>query len=125
MNCFNHASSAAVGICKACQKGLCAECAVDVGMGLACKESCETHVTEFNEMNQRSLKIYGIGKYKSRLPSSGVMLWGALAVISWGVVGLGYYKSGSLNLNLAPPAVFFTIVAAFAFYSARRTGLNC
>ncbi len=125
MHCFNHNSSPAVGICKACQKGLCAECAVDVGMGLACKESCELHVAELNEMNERSLKIYGIGKYKSRMPSSGVLLWGVLSILLWGVFGYAYYKSGSPSFEVAVPAVFFTIFTAFAFYSSRRTGINC
>ena len=37
MNCFNHPNVPAVGICKACQKGLCKECAVDLGHGIACK----------------------------------------------------------------------------------------
>ena len=32
----------AVGICKACNKGICAECAADLGHSIACKSSrCE------------------------------------------------------------------------------------
>ena len=34
MNCYNHQSSAAVGLCKHCGKGLCAACTVDLGHGL-------------------------------------------------------------------------------------------
>ena len=101
------------------------ECAVDVGMGLACKDSCETHVSEYNEMNERGLKLYGIGKYKSRMPSSGVLLWGVLSLLLWGVFGYVYYKTGTPSFDVAVPAVFFTIVTAFAYYSRRRTGLNC
>ena len=41
MNCFNHPDVPAVGICKACQKGLCMECAVDLGHGIACKSHQE------------------------------------------------------------------------------------
>ena len=41
MNCFNHLDVPAVGICKACQKGLCMECAVDLGHGIACKNHRE------------------------------------------------------------------------------------
>ncbi len=94
-------------------------------MGLACKDSCETHVGELNEMNERSLKIYGIGKYKSRMPSSGVLLWGVLSLLLWGVFCYAYYKSGTPNFEVALPALFFTIITAFAFYSSRRTGINC
>jgi hypothetical protein len=41
MNCFNHPDVPAVGICKACQKGLCMECAIDLGHGIACKNHRE------------------------------------------------------------------------------------
>jgi hypothetical protein len=41
MNCFNHPDVPAVGICKACQKGLCMECVVDLGHGIACKNHRE------------------------------------------------------------------------------------
>jgi hypothetical protein len=37
MRCFNHTDREAVGTCKCCNKGLCPECAVDLGYGLACK----------------------------------------------------------------------------------------
>lgn len=37
MNCFNHPDIPAVGICKYCQKGLCKDCAIDSGYGIACK----------------------------------------------------------------------------------------
>lgn len=125
MHCFNHGSAHAVGVCKACQKGLCPDCAVDVGNGIACKATCETSVAELNEMNERGLRIYGIGKYKSRMPSSGVLLWGVMSLFLWAVFGFAYYKTGSANYEVAVPAAFFTIVAVFAAYSSRRTGLNC
>jgi hypothetical protein len=96
-----------------------------VGNGIACKESCETSVAELNEMNERGLKLYGIGKYKSRMPSSGVLLWGVLSALLWVVFGYAYYKTGSPNYEFAVPAVFFSIITAFAVYSSRRTGLNC
>jgi hypothetical protein len=41
MNCFYHPTVVAIGICKSCGKGLCPECAVDLGKGLACKGHCE------------------------------------------------------------------------------------
>jgi hypothetical protein len=37
MLCFIHQDREAVGACKACAKGLCPECAIDLGHGLACK----------------------------------------------------------------------------------------
>jgi hypothetical protein len=47
MRCFYHPDAEAVGICKSCQKGLCAESAVDFGDGLAC-QGCEERVRALN-----------------------------------------------------------------------------
>ena len=125
MLCFNHTSSQAIGMCKACQKGLCSECAVETSAGIACPGDCETRVVEVEEMNERGLKVYGIGKYKSRLPSSGVLLWGTMAALVWAIFGFLYYRTGYFHYDIAVPAVFFTIIAAFAVYSSRRSGINC
>ena len=64
MNCFNHPGVPAVGICKACQKGLCMECAVDLGHGIACKN----HREEVERLNatggffkQESLSFLSLG----------------------------------------------------------------
>ena len=125
MNCFNHNTVPAVGSCKACCKGLCADCACELEIGLACKGPCETIVAEYFEMNERSKKIYGIGKYRSKLPSSGVLMWGAISTLVWIFVAFIYFKTGNFNWEIAVPGIFFTIVTIFAVYSARRTGLNC
>lgn len=58
MLCFYHPNVQAVGSCKNCQKGLCQECAVDVGNGLACKDRCETQVKEINDVFQRIRNQY-------------------------------------------------------------------
>ena len=41
MRCFYHQDREAIGVCKSCGKGLCPECAVDLGKGLACRGRCE------------------------------------------------------------------------------------
>jgi uncharacterized membrane protein YeaQ/YmgE (transglycosylase-associated protein family) len=38
MRCFNHRDNEAVGVCKACSRGLCADCAVESDSGLACRD---------------------------------------------------------------------------------------
>ena len=125
MHCFNHNSSQAVGICKSCQKGLCSDCAVETSAGITCSGACEARAAEYEEMNERGLKVYGIGKYKSRLPSSGVLLWGTITVLVWGIFGFLYYRTGYAHYDVAVPAVFFTIITAFAIYGSRRSGINC
>ena len=125
MNCFNDSTTPAVGSCKSCHKGLCQDCATDTGKGLACRDTCETDVLEIWEMNERGKKIYGIGKYKTRMPSSGVLLWGGLSLVLWVLVGFSYIKNSEVDGALVVPAVLMTVIAGFAYYSARRTGLNC
>jgi hypothetical protein len=76
-------------------------------------------------MNERGKKIYGIGKYKSRVPSSGVLLWGAVTAIFWGLAIALYAKTDELSMEFAVPAAFFTLILGFTWYSSRRTGLEC
>jgi hypothetical protein len=59
MNCFQHPQTPAVGVCKHCARGLCPECAVDEGFGLACKDRCEAEVKAVTQIIERSKKMYG------------------------------------------------------------------
>src|SRR5205823_2168271 len=42
------------GLCKSCARGICVDCAVDIGHGLACRDRCEDRsrailqITEYN-----------------------------------------------------------------------------
>ncbi len=57
MNCFNCANTPASGICKVCNKGLCHECAKDLGYGIACKGEHEHKAAQIEAMMERSLKV--------------------------------------------------------------------
>jgi hypothetical protein len=61
MRCYQHPSVDAVGICRSCQKGLCRECAVDLGQGLACQNSCEQAVRDLIVMVDYTRKAYRTG----------------------------------------------------------------
>ena len=54
MKCFNHHEIEAVAICKNCHKALCDGCVVDVGNGIACRNSCEERVRKLNALQQKS-----------------------------------------------------------------------
>ena len=54
MKCYNHDAADAIAICKNCNKALCRACAVDVGNGIACRNSCEQEVIAVNELIQRN-----------------------------------------------------------------------
>ena len=63
MNCFNHPEKPAIGVCKSCYKGLCAECVAPLPNGLACRDTCEARVTLMNQMidnNQKVLAAAGL-----------------------------------------------------------------
>lgn len=57
MRCFYHQEKEAVGGCKSCGKGLCAECAADLGKGLACRGRCEEDVEALITLIDRNIQI--------------------------------------------------------------------
>jgi hypothetical protein len=71
MECFYHPGKPAVGICKACEKGLCQDCFSDTGKGGACKGQCEDRVqdiaklVDFNIKNVQLIK-FNIDAIKSK-----------------------------------------------------------
>jgi len=57
MKCFYHQTLDAIGTCKCCAKGLCANCAADIDdWGLACREKHEAAVRKLNSLIQRNIK---------------------------------------------------------------------
>jgi hypothetical protein len=57
MRCFYHHDKDAVGSCKSCGKGLCAECAADLGKGLACRGRCEADVQALISVIDRNIQL--------------------------------------------------------------------
>ena len=112
MNCFNHPQVAAVGICKYCQKGLCPECAVDMGHGIACKD----HQVEVNElydihfMNKQSAQNMS----KVYKQSSAAMIFMGIAGIAGGIA-LG--RAGLVLILIGVGCVFLAVV--FSIYGNR------
>ncbi len=95
MKCFYHNDKDAIGICKSCEKGLCKDCAVDLGKGLACKNQCEEEVENLISYTKRNIqdtskteKIIDAGKTGMFLTSLFNMILG-IAFIIWGLVSNG------------------------------------
>jgi hypothetical protein len=57
MHCYYHQDKEAVGSCKSCGKGLCPDCAADVGKGLACRGHCEDDVRAVVALIDRNIKL--------------------------------------------------------------------
>jgi hypothetical protein len=53
--CYYHPDRPAVGLCKYCQRGLCAECASPAGDSLACRGLHEEQVRSMEALLQRNI----------------------------------------------------------------------
>lgn len=116
MKCFYHPEIDAVGICKSCSKGICMECSVDLGKGIACKGGCEEEVKAINQMMERTKGVYKktSGAYSSN--SIIYLLLGVLLIIfgfiSWNVGDLRYYT--------LPAGLIFLLGAIFNYNNAKK-----
>jgi hypothetical protein len=117
MECFTHANTNAVGVCKNCGKAICRECAHDAGFAVTCSDACATEAAALNEMNQRGKKLYGIDATSSRLASS-VVMWAIFFVCS---IGYGLWQLPR-NHDLAVYVLGFGGICGFmCLFSYRRS----
>ena len=65
MVCYNDPSEQACGTCKNCCKGLCKQCATDLGDGLACNATCVDNVVKVNTLIYKNVRtnIHTSNKY--------------------------------------------------------------
>lgn len=112
MKCFYHNDKDAVGTCKSCNKGLCADCAADPGTGLACKGSCEDKVKAINELMENNMKAYD-----KSLPRclKNVMSYGILAFIISGIGLMGLMEKYRDILFLEIVGLFLFAIAGTNF----------
>lgn len=78
MICYNHPENQAHGICKNCNKGICAKCSTDLGDGLACTASCVAEVNEINELVQKSKQTQNSFKSRGNAASIFFLVFGML-----------------------------------------------
>jgi hypothetical protein len=50
MNCYYHSEKPAIGTCKSCGRGLCAECAAEGDTYLACRNRCEARAQRIDRI---------------------------------------------------------------------------
>lgn len=113
MKCFNHQADA-VGTCKNCSKGLCKDCAVEVGKGLACRNSCEEFVDSINKMIDKSKEICA---NTSRAYSKQAFIFGFLGSC---FMSFGILSQGLVAALLIPIGIIFLISTAFLASNARK-----
>ncbi|MBM4149287.1 MAG: hypothetical protein FJ224_09605 [Lentisphaerae bacterium] len=78
MNCFNHPDKPAIGFCKSCCKGLCADCAATLPNGLACRNACEDRVTLINQIIDNNQKVISAANVQVRSSGLFILLLGAV-----------------------------------------------
>jgi len=102
MKCYDHDSVDAVGICKSCQKGLCRQCAVDLGKGLACRGRCEAAVSEVialidsNIQHLPTTRGFVAAARRTGLISSGFLVVMGVLFFWWGIRSGGSFDMLSI-----------------------------
>lgn len=116
MECFNHHGVAAVAVCKNCGRGVCEDCAADVGNGIACRGACEGRVIEANEVQEISKKI---ARRSEAILMRSRKTYAAQATMM-AAIGLVPILLGLLYLNQNPGfgAVLIVFGTVFLFYAA-------
>ena len=108
MVCYYHPDQPAVGICKHCGRGLCADCTALVDDSLACKDRHEEQVRGLNLIAERGIQ-------QARRVGSGYIR----NTIFYGLVGLLFAGFGLMEYRfLGLQAVFFMLIGLFLLYAA-------
>ena len=68
MRCFYHPAAEAVGTCKNCARGLCAECAGTRAGSLACPNRCETAVDALDKLIAGNIRASRVSAYAIGVP---------------------------------------------------------
>lgn len=108
MNCFYHPDHPAVGLCKHCQRGLCADCAAVVDDVLACAGRHEDEVRMSEQLTARNLfqsKRVGASYLRNAI------FYGLVGVL---FAGFGWMQYRFLGLQ----AVFFILIGLFLLYAS-------
>jgi hypothetical protein len=112
MKCFNHTNVDAIAICKNCNKGLCQECAADTGVGVACKDKCESDVALLNVVFRQSTKAYQNAS-KTYLQFS---IW--MAVIGFGMLIFSLFLPNPIFLIFM--GSLFIIAGIVYYFTSKR-----
>ncbi|MBI2834374.1 MAG: hypothetical protein HYX76_08110 [Acidobacteria bacterium] len=113
MRCFYHRERDAVATCKNCGRGVCPDCAVDVGNGLACRDRCEAEVRSLNEIISRNKTAY----QKTQSAYARTALFYAVVALACALAAVMDWRG--YGWVLGPAGVIFA-VAAYLHYSTGR-----
>ncbi len=119
MECAEHTGFAAIGICRACLRGVCRECAAPLRLGLACRGRCEADVSALAATLEQSIRTAAIS---SRMLQQTPRLWVGIGVVSLavgvfvGIFGLSLPSYRSIALLGLP----FLAIGVLVLFAAKR-----
>ena len=118
MKCFNHDPADAIAICKNCNKALCRACAVDVGNGMACLNSCEQEVIAVNELVQRNKTAFQRTSYAYQRNA----LVSLLLALVLAYLGFNAYRENNQTVLImtAGSAIIFFLAAFFNYSTGKK-----
>jgi hypothetical protein len=120
MHCYYHQDREAVGGCKSCGKGLCHDCAADLGKGLACRGRCEADVQAVIALVDRNIKL---APTTSRLIESGYGMRSSAATfyLVMGVIFVAWGLQDTERFSfIIILGVCFLAYGGYGFLQARR-----
>lgn len=68
MECFAHPGHQAVALCRGCLRGVCRDCAIDLGAGFVCSESCRPQVERMMDLQEASVRNTALVRSHSWVP---------------------------------------------------------
>lgn len=97
MKCYAHESNDAVGTCAACGRGVCRECAADMGRALACNDRCEPEVRRLLDLRDFNFSQTHITIEAHRGTKRGLIIAG-LMFVGFGllIISVGYQKGNQI-----------------------------
>lgn len=124
MECFEHANSPAVGICRVCGRGVCHGCVRDTGHGLACSDACEKEVMDGQLINLKVKRLYGVDGSRKVFPMVALM-WTTFAIMFLGFSTYIWIAKGRPEWFLIVFGAVCAMLAIVSYRRARTLQLNC
>ena len=114
MKCFTHHEADAVGVCKACGKGLCVACAVDLARGLACRDRCEAHVQDLIRLVDNNMRLSPASQAVLGKQPRAYLASGAFQILAGGLfMLLGVNMDGVFRLGVVAIGALVSLLGAW------------
>lgn len=119
MNCFVHLDQPAVGVCIACGRAVCPECAADLQRAIACKERCENEVRRMLDIRDFSFTQPSVQKLVLERSTRGYLTSGLFSVV-FGITALAYSAMNPRLWWIAVPGAMVLLHGVMTMITGRK-----